>query len=103
MWLMQNDGFISAVLDPSDPTGQKLIIRARMQEHLENQFPNKEIIKNAGTDYKYRIFITKQELADLMVERIMDINYTNFKNSVGDDRLHDMYADIWTVGYRYQR
>jgi len=39
MWLMQNDGFISAVRDWNDPTGQSLVIRARMREHLENQFP----------------------------------------------------------------
>ena len=102
MWLMQNDGFISAVLDTRDPTGESLVIRARMIEHLMNQFPNEKIIENAGTDYKYRIFITKQKLADLMTRRIMDIDYTNFKNSVGDDRLHNMYADIWSVGYRYQ-
>jgi hypothetical protein len=36
---MQNDGFISAVRDWNDPTGQSLVIRARMREHLENQFP----------------------------------------------------------------
>jgi hypothetical protein len=73
-----------------------------MREHLENQFPDEEIVEMKGSDYKYRIFTTKQKLADLMVERIMDIDYTNFKNSVRDDRLHEMYADIWSVGYSYQ-
>ena len=102
MWLMQNDGFISAVRDWNDPTGQSLVIRARMREHLENQFPDEEIVEMKGSDYKYRIFTTKQKLADLMVERIMGIDYTNFKNSVRDDRLHEMYADIWSVGYSYQ-
>ena len=99
---MQNDGFISAVLDWNDPSGNSLVVRARMREHLENQFPDEEIVEMKGSDYKYRIFTTKQKLADLMVKRIMGIDYTNFKNSVGDDRLHEMYADIWAVGYGYQ-
>ena len=99
---MQNDGFISAVLDWNDPSGNSLVVRARMREHLENQFPDETIVEMGGSDYKYRIFITKQKLTDLMVKRIKDIDYHNFKNSVEDDRLHDMYSDIWVVGHRYQ-
>jgi hypothetical protein len=32
----------------------------------------------------------------------MAIDYTNFKNSVQDDQLHDLYSDFWTLHYRYQ-
>ena len=99
---MQNDGFISAVLDWNDPSGNSLVVRARMREHLENQFPDETIVEMGGSDYKYRIFITKQKLSDLMVKRINDIDYHNFKNSVEDDLLHEMYSDIWVVGRRYQ-
>lgn len=103
MWLMQNDGFISVVKDWNDPTGQSVVIRARRREFLENQFPDEPIIEMKNSDYKYRIFTTKKKLAFMMVNRIMDIDYTNFKNSVADDELHDMYTDIWAVGYGYQR
>ena len=102
MWFCNNDGFISAVADSSDPTGNTLKVRARFRRDLEDIFPDKEIVEDAGTDYKYRVFITKQELAEIMYERILNIDYTNFKNSVARNDLHDLYDQFWWAGYNMQ-
>lgn len=46
--------------------------------------------------------MTKQELADIMYERIMNIDYSNFKNSVARNDLHDLYEQFWWAGYNMQ-
>lgn len=102
MWICNNDGFISAVIYDKDETGNTLAIRARFKADLERIFPDKTVIANAGTDYKYRIYISKQELAKLMYDRIMNIDYTNFKDSVSDHKLHNLYNNFWYIGYTFQ-
>lgn len=100
MWLCFNDGFFSAVEDYS---GNEIVLRSRRREHLEQAFPEKTIFANAGTDYAYRIYLTKQELAEYVTNKIMNIDYHNFKNSVHDTSLHDLYANFWSLHYKYQR
>ena len=100
MWICFNNAFVSAVkCDDSD----LLKIRARRKEHLETLFPDKEIMTTKHTDYKYRVFATKEEFAKIVSDSIMNTKYTNFKNSVNDHDLHDLYADFWHLHYRYQR
>jgi hypothetical protein len=101
MWVLFNDGFVSAVQNPSDRNG--LVIRARRKEHLENIFPGEPVVVNGGTDYKYRIKVSKKLFADVLANRANDIDYGNFKSSVADDELHDLYAGFWGMHYRYQR
>ncbi len=33
----------------------------------------------------------------------MQIDYGNFKDSIADDDLHDLYADVWLLHSRYQQ
>jgi hypothetical protein len=98
MWICFNDGFVSAVEDWNDKS--MLRVRGRKREHLE--FLNKPIAENEGTDYKFRCMVPKAEFAELVKQRILNINYGNFKNSVGDPKLHDLYADFWELHYIYQ-
>ena len=98
MWICFNDGFVSAVEDWNDKN--RLRVRARKREHLE--FLNKHIQEDRGSDYKFRCFIDKESFAELVKQRILDIDYGNFKNSVKDDNLHDLYSDFWQLHYMYQ-
>ncbi len=100
MWLCFNDGFISAVKDWNDPTGHSLVVRARSKEDLQNIFPNQKIVESDDSDYQYRVFVKKDELAKIVLNRLMNIDYTNFKNSVQDEELHDMYTAFWWAGLR---
>lgn len=101
MWLCFNDGFVSAVEDRTD--FDTLVIRSRRKEILNDLFGEENVLENAGTDYKYRVYVNREEFADLVRERIMNIDYDNFKNSVRDHDLHDLYAGFWVDHYRYQR
>jgi hypothetical protein len=101
MWLCFNDAFVSAVQDKDDP--DRLCVRARKREHLERLFPGHEILTPPTRDYAYRVFVSKKEFADLLATRIGDIDYTNFKNSVRDGPLHQLYVDFWELHHRYQR
>lgn len=97
-----NDGFVSVVRNPDYPG--KLMIRARNKAHLESIFPKKKnkIINSKKNDYAWRMFVDEEEFAQMMKERILNIDYSNFKNSVVDNDLHDLYADFWGLHYGYQ-
>src|SRR6185369_8951253 len=101
MWICFNDGFVSAVADKNDPA--RLMVRARRKKDLMNVFgANVKIIENAGADYRWRTFIERKAFAALVATRIENINYTNFKDSVAADDLHDLYMTFWGLHKRYQ-
>jgi len=98
-----NTGFVSVVKDKHDEYGEILIVRARDKEILEELFPNYNILETPTADYKYRVFCGKADFAVLMLKRIMDIDYDNFKNSVEDRDLHHLYTQVWYEGFFYQK
>lgn len=101
MWFCHNKGMISAVQHRDDP--ETLIVRSRRKEWLADLFPGEKIHTSAGSDYKYRIFIDRRLFAETVRYWIMnDLKYDNFKNSVEDDELYDMYSEIWSVAKGYQ-
>src|SRR4051794_38523185 len=93
MWVCFNDAFVSAVQDKNDP--DRLCVRARNRSHLEGLFRNAEIVTTPNADYACRVFVSKSEFVEIVTQRIFGIDYTNFKDSVCDDRLHDLYAEFW--------
>lgn len=101
MWLCFNDGFVSVVKDKLNI--DELVVRSRRPEILSRLFPDRKVTTLAVSDYKYRTYCSKAELSKIMVDRIDDIEYTNFKNSTADRDLHDLYSDMWTIHYQYQR
>ena len=101
MWICCNDAFVSAVEDKNDSS--RLLVRGRNKKHLEAMFPGYEIFTNQGTDYKHRVSCSKEAFAEIVSNRILDINYGNFKDSVEDNKLHDLYADFWQLHWHYQR
>ena len=100
MWVCFNDGFCSAVQDRNNPDG--LVVRARRRKDILNIFPDKKIVEGGSTDYNYRVYCTKEEFANLVANSIKNIKYDNFKNSVRDYDLHELYADFWHLHFRYQ-
>lgn len=101
MWICLNDAFLSVVSEPSD--SNLLKVRARMREHLEAAFPGVPIITTTNSDYAHRVIVTREKVAKLLLDRVGNINYPNFKNSVADNDLHDAYLDMWEAGWRMQQ
>jgi hypothetical protein len=103
MWIVMNDSYISAVQDRNNK--MNLVVRARVREDLENAFPSlkQDIIESTDSDYRFRLFMTKQFLCGVMNTKIMNIDYDNFKNSVKQNWRHDAYLAIWSVMYKVQK
>lgn len=101
MWICLNNGFVSIVKDKLNKND--FVVRSRRKEILENLFPNNEITTLSISDYKYRTYCSKKDLSDILINRIEQINYTNFKNSVRDYDLHDLYNSFWFSHYNYQK
>ena len=100
MWLFFNDSFLSIVEKPGD--ADSLTVRGRIAGDIESVFPSAEIEADAGTDYRFRAKIAREEVARVIAERVSSISYSNFKGSVRDHRRHDAYLDIWRVMYEWQ-
>ena len=95
MWICLNNVFISVVSKGEDKN--KLCVRARRREHLAALFPKARIIEDGGTDYQYRAFIGREEVARVIGEALKNIDYDNFKSSVKDTTLHNGYSNVWGI------
>jgi hypothetical protein len=89
---------------------REIQIRARRKVELERAckfYPEtglkvEDIVYLGFTDYEYRIYCTKEQLAHLLECVVHDIDYVKFKSSTekfGEHRLHDAYNVIWGVLY----
>ena len=101
MWLCLNDSFLSVVTDKTDSS--RLLVRARRQKDLVNAVgPDAKIENTLDHDYHWRTYISREDFKLLMMDRIDGIDYPNFKDSVKDDDLHDLYLGFWTDHNLYQ-
>lgn len=100
MWVFLNDAFLSIVAHRDRP-GQ-LLVRARHAGDIEAVFPNAEVTKTPRADYRYRATLPAGDVSEVLAERVMDIDYPNFKNSVQEPDRHIFYADVWSVMRDFQ-
>jgi len=100
MWLCLNDAFVSAVQDPH--RRDWLMVRARKRAHLSRLLPGRKITETRLRDYRFRAFVPKATFGEIVAERVLSINYGNFKDSVKDDALHDLYSRFWQLHHAYQ-
>ena len=122
VWIFTKYGFFSAVcarqgdgshFQPVDP--DRIMVRARLKSHLTNlkqafpvQLADCEIMEFPGTDYAYRIFVSKEAWAHVVTELTMEMDYDNFKSKVasfqgadGADYEHALH-EVWSVMNRLQ-
>lgn len=92
-WICFNDAFLSIVEVQDDKS--KLLVRARKEGHIEAVFPGATVEKTIGRDYLWRAKIKREDVAQAVSERLTNIDYGNFKNSVVDHKLHSVYGKIW--------
>lgn len=95
MWVMLNDGFLS-IVDKSQIPGH-LVVRARVLEHILAVFPDAEVRATPNVDYQFRADINRRVVAVAIANRIQNIDYDNFKNSITNNRLHDACSKVWSV------
>lgn len=94
MWVCLNDAFFS-IVDDGHKDG--LLVRARRAGDLERHFAGFEVQETPARDYRYRARVGRMFLAETLYQAAMNIDYSNFKNSVKDHKLHDAYSQVWSV------
>lgn len=102
MWIVMNDSYVSIVKNRLDE--QQVVVRARVQEDLSNLFPEhvNNIIETDDSDYRFRLFLNRDFVSRVVRDRILDIDYDNFKNSVKDHWRKAAYMRIWQIMYDVQ-
>ena len=76
-----------------------MLVRARIKGDIEKVFPEAKTFEDIKSDYKYRSYINRKEVAYAISEELIKINYDNFKSSVSkDDSLRSQaYMDVRRV------
>ena len=103
MWIQLNNSFLSIVQNRNNDS--ELLVRARVKGDIENVFPKANVFEDVKADYKYRAFLTKQNVADVIKNKINAINYDNFKNSVSRKDLNRIssYSNVWVELRKLQK
>lgn len=103
MWIFTNNAFFSIVEDRDNI--DMVVVRARVQGDLQRAFGNDhEIIESEDSDYRFRVFLDREYVANTIKNNVMNIDYDNFKNSIDkDDKTRkSYYHDVWDVMNRWQ-
>jgi hypothetical protein len=99
MWICLTTGFLSVIAD-KDPA--KLIVLARRKRDLLNTFgQDAKIVETMDRHYRWRVFVDRGNFKAIVAAQIDTIDYTNFRNSVKDKDLHEMYTEFWQIHRQY--
>lgn len=102
MWIFLSDAFLSVVADRADPSGPRLLVRARRAGDIERVFPEAETFSIAGADYAFRAWLPRERVAQVMRAQVEAIRCPNFKDSIRDYAYHDAALAAWGAMHRYQ-
>lgn len=111
MWIATEHGWFSIVR--SHENRRQMLVRARDKQHIDNilQYMDwrakYEIIDTPNNDYPYRIIVESDDATDMISDMAEDINYSNFKEHVGETHGHGAYLvflhDVWARARRLTR
>ena len=100
MWIFLPKSFISVVQKPGDT--DVLTVRARIKGDIESVFPQAKVEVNQGSDYKYRARVPRDEVAQVLHDQVMNLDWSNFKGAVKAKKRHDAYMNVWSAMYAVQ-
>ena len=106
MWIFTNKGFLSIVEDKDDPA--RLLVRARYEGDIERHFGGEaEVIELEDSDYRFRVFLPREEVRAVIDRELVALDYGNFKNSFDRDNVslsletreerHDALFKVWST------
>jgi hypothetical protein len=105
MWLFSETGFVSIVRDPQDK--DKMVVRARDKDSLKPLVEEYgvKIVNLKNRDYPHRVFLTRKQFVDWLIQTGEDLEYTNYKNQVSKTRGYDFASplhDVWSTMLRLE-
>lgn len=102
MWLFLPNSMLSIVQKPGDAKAGTLTVRGRIAGDIEAVFPDAVVSEGAGTDYRFRATIRREQVAKAMHDAVMNLNWANFKAQVKERRRHDAYMGCWQAMFHFQ-
>ena len=99
MWIAHSNGWLSIVAHRERP--DDLLVRARNERHISTFWPEAKVVYNNHADYPYRSVISRERVAEVVMKYVDGIDYDNFKNSVGESKLHTAFNRMWSVMAEY--
>lgn len=103
MWVFTNNAFFSVVKDRDNKTG--VVVRARVPGDLENTFGSvHKVHETDDSDYRFRMYLDQEYVAETIQRNILEIDYDNFKNSIpkDDKDRYSYYTKVWAVMNSWQ-
>jgi hypothetical protein len=108
MWLITQDGYFS-VVKKNGTSARPLCLRSRVRRDIENFLmaidKKYKIEDSTGTDYKYRTYVSREDLIEYQIHIIKKLDYDNFKDSLKDvhpERLQT-YMNLWSDSFGLQK
>jgi hypothetical protein len=95
LWIFTTHGFYSVEEDEFD--SEVLVVRSRVEGDLEKHWPFAEVEETPANDYRYRARIWRRDVAAEIAKSILEIDYSNFKDSITDDRRSLPYLRVWST------
>jgi len=99
MWAFLSGGFVSIVAHRDQP--DHLMVRARQAAHLRRLWPDAQVWLTPEADYPARAVLLREEVADVLAEEALSMQYPNFKASIADDAYHRLCSDLWHVHHMW--
>ena len=99
MWIGHLEGWLSIVKHRVEPG--MLLVRARDANHIAHLWPHAYIEYTPEADYQYRAVISAAEVADVVADQLINIQYDNFKAHVTEPRLRRAFSQIWVAMMRW--
>ena len=93
MWIFLNDAFVSIVADRH--SDKRFLVRARFEGDIERMWPDADVLVGRGSDYLFRAFLPRQLVVEVLAQRLLSVDYGNFKGSVRDWDRHNAYLGVW--------
>ena len=110
MWLVTDRGFYS-VVDKGDREGH-LCVRGRVRADIDALFEldsmkayADDVIETHDSDYRYRVYVRREDWVAAAADLAGRIDYDNFKNAVGRLQGYERsraYSKVWQDLYRLQ-
>lgn len=100
MWLMLDTGFVSVVQHKDDP--EVLLVRARAAGDIESIFGSDVTVAvEPGADYLYRAEIGRTRVAEVLLKKVLALDYTSHAKDVALQRSpanplrREAYYETW--------
>ncbi len=102
MWVFLNKAFLSIVQDRNND--ERLLVRGRLEGDIESVFEFADVEETPDADYRFRAFVPKDVVALALYAAVLNIDYPNFKGSIGrrDNDRHAAYMRVWSEMRRTQ-